>query len=177
MNSLSEVLQSPDPVNIEKFLGRVPAIFNIVIFSPHGYFGQADVLGLPDTGGQVHNSCHNPSSNQRLASHRFISGAGCLYPGSGESLRRRIASQDQAARFDDYTPNSCGKSMNSHEFLFQASSHLMNVRQVHVHKQAKPMKEVMVGNEIDTRSQGDQMQPRTRGNTEYKALTHPASAI
>ncbi|KAJ8459376.1 hypothetical protein OPV22_032302 [Ensete ventricosum] len=53
VNSLSEVLQSPDPVNIEKFLGRVPTIFNIVIFSPHGYFGQADVLGLPDTGGQV----------------------------------------------------------------------------------------------------------------------------
>ena len=28
-------------------------MFNIVILSIHGYFGQADVLGLPDTGGQV----------------------------------------------------------------------------------------------------------------------------
>ena len=28
-------------------------VFNVVIFSPHGYFGQANVLGLPDTGGQV----------------------------------------------------------------------------------------------------------------------------
>jgi sucrose synthase len=28
-------------------------IFNIVILSPHGYFGQENVLGLPDTGGQV----------------------------------------------------------------------------------------------------------------------------
>ncbi len=28
-------------------------IFNLVILSPHGYFGQANVLGLPDTGGQV----------------------------------------------------------------------------------------------------------------------------
>ncbi|WOL18196.1 sucrose synthase 7-like isoform X1 [Canna indica] len=53
LNCLSEVLQAPDPVSIEKFFGRVPTVFNIVIFSPHGYFGQADVLGLPDTGGQV----------------------------------------------------------------------------------------------------------------------------
>ncbi|XP_042388147.1 sucrose synthase 7-like [Zingiber officinale] len=53
LNYLSEVLQAPDPVNMEKFFARVPCIFNIVIFSPHGYFGQADVLGLPDTGGQV----------------------------------------------------------------------------------------------------------------------------
>ncbi|PIA31833.1 hypothetical protein AQUCO_01100009v1 [Aquilegia coerulea] len=53
MRSLSEVLQAPDPLNVEKFFSRVPTTFNIVIFSPHGYFGQADVLGLPDTGGQV----------------------------------------------------------------------------------------------------------------------------
>ncbi|KAL0927493.1 hypothetical protein M5K25_001667 [Dendrobium thyrsiflorum] len=53
LNCLSEVLQAPDPVNIEKFFSRVPAVFNIAIFSIHGYFGQADVLGLPDTGGQV----------------------------------------------------------------------------------------------------------------------------
>ncbi|KAF6174602.1 hypothetical protein GIB67_006254, partial [Kingdonia uniflora] len=53
MRYLSEVLQAPDPLNMEKFFGRLPTLFNIVIFSPHGYFGQADVLGLPDTGGQV----------------------------------------------------------------------------------------------------------------------------
>ncbi|XP_004503096.1 sucrose synthase 5-like [Cicer arietinum] len=53
MRTLSEVLQAPDPINMEKFFSRVPTIFNIVIFSIHGYFGQADVLGLPDTGGQV----------------------------------------------------------------------------------------------------------------------------
>ncbi|XP_031262958.1 sucrose synthase 7-like isoform X6 [Pistacia vera] len=53
MGSLSEVLQAPDPSNMEKLLSRLPIIFNVVIFSPHGYFGQADVLGLPDTGGQV----------------------------------------------------------------------------------------------------------------------------
>jgi len=28
-------------------------VFNVVILSPHGYFGQANVLGMPDTGGQV----------------------------------------------------------------------------------------------------------------------------
>ncbi|XP_010270734.1 PREDICTED: sucrose synthase 7-like isoform X4 [Nelumbo nucifera] len=53
MRSLSEVLQAPDPLNMEKFFSRLPTIFDVVIFSPHGYFGQADVLGLPDTGGQV----------------------------------------------------------------------------------------------------------------------------
>ncbi|XP_059623294.1 sucrose synthase 6-like [Cornus florida] len=53
MRLLSEVLQAPDPSNMEKFFGRLPTIFNVVLFSVHGYFGQADVLGLPDTGGQV----------------------------------------------------------------------------------------------------------------------------
>lgn len=56
MRTLSEVLQAPDPLNMEKLLSRLPTIFNVVIFSPHGYFGQADVLGLPDTGGQVKRS-------------------------------------------------------------------------------------------------------------------------
>ncbi|EPS68454.1 hypothetical protein M569_06314, partial [Genlisea aurea] len=53
MHSLSEFLQAPDPINIEKFFARLPIIFKIVLFSVHGYFGQSDVLGLPDTGGQV----------------------------------------------------------------------------------------------------------------------------
>ncbi|KAG5106968.1 hypothetical protein JHK82_043938 [Glycine max] len=30
-----------------------PMVFNVDILSPHGYFGQANVLGLPDIGGQV----------------------------------------------------------------------------------------------------------------------------
>ncbi|XP_071705255.1 sucrose synthase 7-like [Rutidosis leptorrhynchoides] len=53
MKMLSEILQAPDPINMELFFSRLPVIFNIVIFSIHGYFGQSDVLGLPDTGGQV----------------------------------------------------------------------------------------------------------------------------
>ncbi|XP_052190356.1 sucrose synthase 6-like [Diospyros lotus] len=53
MTFLSEILQAPDPSNTEKFFGRLPTVFNVVLFSVHGYFGKADVLGLPDTGGQV----------------------------------------------------------------------------------------------------------------------------
>ncbi|XP_042518015.1 sucrose synthase 2-like isoform X2 [Macadamia integrifolia] len=50
---LSDILQAPDPSVLETFLGRIPMVFNVVILSPHGYFGQANVLGLPDTGGQI----------------------------------------------------------------------------------------------------------------------------
>ncbi|KAL6548351.1 Sucrose synthase 3 [Orobanche gracilis] len=50
---LSDVLHAPDPSTLEMFLGRVPMVFNVVILSVHGYFGQANVLGLPDTGGQI----------------------------------------------------------------------------------------------------------------------------
>ncbi|KAK6153232.1 hypothetical protein DH2020_012871 [Rehmannia glutinosa] len=53
MKIVSEILEAPDPLNMEAFFSRLPVIYNIVIFSVHGYFGQADVLGLPDTGGQV----------------------------------------------------------------------------------------------------------------------------
>jgi len=50
---LKEVLDAPDPSGIQEFLSRIPMIFSVVIFSPHGYFGQSKVLGLPDTGGQI----------------------------------------------------------------------------------------------------------------------------
>ncbi|ONL97874.1 sucrose synthase2 [Zea mays] len=50
---LLDIIQAPDPSTLEKFLGRIPMIFNVVVVSPHGYFGQANVLGLPDTGGQI----------------------------------------------------------------------------------------------------------------------------
>uniref|UniRef100_A0A0E0NNB5 Sucrose synthase n=1 Tax=Oryza rufipogon TaxID=4529 RepID=A0A0E0NNB5_ORYRU len=53
LSSLSEVLQAPDPINMEKFFSTVPCVFTVVIFSIHGYFGQEKVLGMPDTGGQV----------------------------------------------------------------------------------------------------------------------------
>jgi sucrose synthase len=50
---LSDLLEAADPGELERFLARVPMIFSIVILTPHGYFGQSGVLGLPDTGGQV----------------------------------------------------------------------------------------------------------------------------
>ena len=50
---LAEVLQAPDPASIHRFFSRVPSVFDVVIFSVHGYFGQHKVLGMPDTGGQV----------------------------------------------------------------------------------------------------------------------------
>ncbi len=53
MNLLADLLEAPDHHILETFLARIPMIFNIAILSPHGFFGQAGVLGLPDTGGQV----------------------------------------------------------------------------------------------------------------------------
>ncbi len=53
LHLLSDILEAPEPGTLERFLGRIPMIFNLVILSPHGFFGQAKVLGMPDTGGQV----------------------------------------------------------------------------------------------------------------------------
>jgi sucrose synthase len=53
MQLLLDILEAPSPNNLENFLGRVPMIFSLAILSPHGYFGQSNVLGRPDTGGQV----------------------------------------------------------------------------------------------------------------------------
>ncbi|MBU0479912.1 MAG: sucrose synthase [Proteobacteria bacterium] len=50
---LADILEAPDHGSLEQFFSRIPMIFNVVILSPHGYFGQENVLGLPDTGGQV----------------------------------------------------------------------------------------------------------------------------
>lgn len=53
MRLLLDVLEAPSPAALEHFLSRIPMIFSVVILTPHGYFGQANVLGRPDTGGQV----------------------------------------------------------------------------------------------------------------------------
>jgi sucrose synthase len=50
---LQDLLEAPGPHRLENFLARIPMIFNVAIMSPHGYFAQSDVMGLPDTGGQV----------------------------------------------------------------------------------------------------------------------------
>lgn len=53
LHLLSDILEAPEPSVLGKFFGRMPMIFNIVVISPHGFFGQDNVLGLPDTGGQI----------------------------------------------------------------------------------------------------------------------------
>lgn len=53
MSLALNLLEAPDSVTLSEFLSRTPNMFNVVILSPHGYFGQKDVLGKPDTGGQV----------------------------------------------------------------------------------------------------------------------------
>ncbi len=52
-NLLTDILEAVSPDTLEKLLARIPMIFNIAIITPHGYFGQKNVLGLPDTGGQI----------------------------------------------------------------------------------------------------------------------------
>jgi sucrose synthase len=53
MSLLVDLLEGPSPAALEAFLARIPMISRLLILSPHGYFGQDNVLGLPDTGGQV----------------------------------------------------------------------------------------------------------------------------
>ena len=53
LEQLDRLLHSPDHQALTDFLSKIPMIFNIAIISPHGYFGQEGVLGMPDTGGQV----------------------------------------------------------------------------------------------------------------------------
>lgn len=53
MSLLMDILEAPDHESLAQFLSRVPMIFSVVILSPHGFFAQSGVLGLPDTGGQV----------------------------------------------------------------------------------------------------------------------------
>jgi sucrose synthase len=53
MGNLLDILEAPSPGSLEIFLSRIPMIFSIAIISPHGFFGQENVLGRPDTGGQV----------------------------------------------------------------------------------------------------------------------------
>lgn len=55
MQMLIDLLNEPTDKEFERFISRVPMplISKIAIISPHGWFGQTNVLGRPDTGGQV----------------------------------------------------------------------------------------------------------------------------
>jgi sucrose synthase len=50
---LDSLIDSPDDRALADFLSRIPTLFRVVLVSVHGWFGQEDVLGRPDTGGQV----------------------------------------------------------------------------------------------------------------------------
>ena len=52
MSLLVDILEAASPEILENFLARIPMISKLLILSPHGYFGQNNVLGMPDTGGQ-----------------------------------------------------------------------------------------------------------------------------
>lgn len=53
LEQLEALINTPDHEVLKSFLSRIPMIFNIAIITPHGYFAQEDVLGKPDTGGQI----------------------------------------------------------------------------------------------------------------------------
>lgn len=53
MRLLYDLTNQPDSDVLEAFISRIPMISKIAILSPHGWFGQENVLGKPDTGGQV----------------------------------------------------------------------------------------------------------------------------
>ncbi len=55
MQALLDLINEPNDQLLESFISRVPMplISKIAIISPHGWFGQTNELGKPDTGGQV----------------------------------------------------------------------------------------------------------------------------
>lgn len=55
MQTLLALISEPTDELLEKFISRVPMplISRVAIISPHGWFGQTNALGKPDTGGQV----------------------------------------------------------------------------------------------------------------------------
>lgn len=53
MNLLQDILEQPNEETLEEFLARIPMISKVALISPHGWFAQENVLGRPDTGGQV----------------------------------------------------------------------------------------------------------------------------
>lgn len=115
MRLLSEIIQAPDPINMESFFSKLPTTFNIVIFSIHGYFGQADVLGLPDTGGQVYiySNLSPFASYCLLATLASLKSdfyfTGCLYSGSSKGFRGGNVTKNQAARAKREAQDSCGE--------------------------------------------------------------------
>jgi sucrose synthase len=50
---VKQLFMRPETADLDSFFFSLPVLSKIVITSPHGWFGQENVLGKPDTGGQV----------------------------------------------------------------------------------------------------------------------------
>jgi sucrose synthase len=72
MSLLVDILEAASPQILENFLARIPMISKLLILSPHGYFGQNNVLGMPDTGGQVVYILDQVRALEREMSERLI---------------------------------------------------------------------------------------------------------
>lgn len=72
MSLLVDILEAASPQILENFLARIPMVSKLLILSPHGYFGQDNVLGLPDTGGQVVYILDQVRALEREMSERLI---------------------------------------------------------------------------------------------------------
>ncbi|MFO7605458.1 MAG: sucrose synthase [Desulfurivibrionaceae bacterium] len=53
LHLLQDTLEQPSEDVQEELLSRIPMVSKVTMISPHGWFGQENVLGRPDTGGQV----------------------------------------------------------------------------------------------------------------------------
>jgi sucrose synthase len=53
LHLLQDTLEQPGEEALAELLSRIPMVSKVVMLSPHGWFGQDNVLGRPDTGGQV----------------------------------------------------------------------------------------------------------------------------
>ncbi|MDT8335952.1 MAG: sucrose synthase, partial [Desulfurivibrionaceae bacterium] len=53
LHLLQDTLEQPNEDTQEELLSRIPMVSKVTMISPHGWFGQDNVLGRPDTGGQV----------------------------------------------------------------------------------------------------------------------------
>jgi sucrose synthase len=50
---LNRLITTPEPAVLEAFVSRIPGFFRIVLVSIHGWVGQDEVIGRPETMGQV----------------------------------------------------------------------------------------------------------------------------
>ncbi|MFP4522205.1 MAG: sucrose synthase [Fibrobacterota bacterium] len=71
MQLLLELINVPESSLLEKFISRVPMVSKIAVLSPHGWFGQQNVLGKPDTGGQVIYILDQVKALEKYLSERF----------------------------------------------------------------------------------------------------------